>query len=149
AGVLLQLDEASPATVVEPDGQEHPLPLPDGQRALQVRQSFTISAGAELALTLHVDLRRSIARQGEGSERRYEFGPVAHLVRQGDEGQIVGKTAVAQAAQVCAYLKRRADFNDGAFDRLPRDDHRGPGGPGEHAPQGDAAAPSGAGAAGN
>jgi hypothetical protein len=131
AGVLLILDPAQPATVVDSDGSEVTMALPDAERGIYVQQAFDIADGEDLKLTLHIDLRRSIRRQdGPG---RFGFGPVAHMVRQDDEGSLGGQ-ARAEVAEVCAYLRLRADFNDGGIDRLPRHfQHSGPGngGPGE------------------
>jgi hypothetical protein len=132
AGVLLVLDPADPATVVDGDGTEVRLALPDADRGIYVAQAFDITEGEELKLTLHIDLRRSIRRQD--GPNRFGFGPVAHMVRQDDEGSISGSVGTG-VAEVCAYLRRRVDFNEGGIDRLPHRSYRvGPGpGPGGEA----------------
>ena len=118
-GVVLGLDASDPAALTTSDGGEAPLSLPDSARGLFVQQSFQLEAGEELSLTLHVDLERSITRRAGGDERRFDFGPIAHMMRRGDDGTISGKTALAGAAKVCAYLRRSEAFNGGEFDRLP------------------------------
>lgn len=127
AGVILDLDAASPATIVGADGVEHPLNFPDAGQGIYVAQGFEAVEGEEVKVTLHVDLRRSITKLEEGGNaHRFNFGPVAHMVRQADQGMIVGAAQPAAFATVCAYLRRSNDFNNGAFGRIPR----GPGGPG-------------------
>jgi hypothetical protein len=134
SGVILDLDQSTPGTIVAADGSESPLDIADLSRGIFVSQSFDAVAGEELKLTLHVDLRRSIkALTDDGGRRRFAFGPVAHMLRQGDEAQLSGTGLPAEIATACAYLRRSRDFNDGQFGpighggRAPGPD--GPGGP--------------------
>jgi hypothetical protein len=129
AGVVLDLNAAGPASIVGEDDAERPLHFSDGSQGMYVAQGFDVVEGQDLQITLHVDLRRSI--DGDA------FGPVAHMIRKGDEGQIAGQGAPAAAVSVCAYLRRTNDFDGGQFGRLPggpQTQGPGPGGPGTQGP---------------
>lgn len=130
AGVVLDLDEEAPGTVVEADDSEHPLRFPDAGKGIFVGQGFEVVEGEELSVTLHVDLRRSLKEMDDGGGRRFDFGPVAHMVRKGDDGKILGAGLSEEAAVVCAYLRRKADFGEGRFGKLPPKGGKGPNDPG-------------------
>ncbi len=130
-GVILDLDPTTPATIVGLDDQERPLSFRDAGRGIFVAQGFEAVIGEELKITLHVDLRRSIKQLEDGGERHFEFGPVAHMVRQGDDAGIAGTGVAGDFTSVCAFLRRSATFNGGQFGRIPRHDG-GPRGGGGH-----------------
>lgn len=106
SGVILGLEESRPGTIVDQRDEERSLSIPDAGHDIRITQSFVVSATTPLALTLHLDLRRSI-------QQDLSFEPYASLGRKDQEGSIRGSSANANASEVCAYLRRQPpDGND-------------------------------------
>ena len=121
SGLTLDLNQDAPISVQDSEGRERSVPFANRESGFYVPQNFTVKEGEEIQITLHLDLRRSLKRKGDG----FEFGPIAHMIRKEDEGVIDGTVSETSITLVCAYLQRRTDFNSGEFKRLPRD-RRGP-----------------------
>lgn len=122
SGVILGLEEDKPSVLVDADGKDNPLPIADDGHAIRIFQTFQVAVDQHLSLTLHLDLRRSISERG--GDQRYAFDPYASLGRKDEEGTIQGINAPAEAAQVCAYL-RRDKPTENKEDRLQAPGDRG------------------------
>lgn len=120
-GMTLELNQDSPLSIAESDGLEKSVSFANKERGIFVPQSFTVEDGENVNITLHLDMRRSLKRNGD----KYDFGPIAHIVRKEDEAAITGAVNDESVTTVCAYLQRKGDFNGGEFKRLPKGRGRG------------------------
>ncbi len=109
SAVILGLTKSSPTVLVDENGEEKPLIIPDGANEIRIQQTFQVVSSEHLALTLHLDLRRSIKTENGN----FAFEPYASLGRRDEAGSILATHAPVEATEVCAYLRR---------DRPRRDD---------------------------
>lgn len=123
SGLTLELNQDSPLTVAESDGRENKVSFANQERGIYIPQGFSVGDGEDVKITLHLDMRRSLRRNGD----RYDFGPIAHIVRKEDEAAITGTVNDESITMVCAYLQRKGEFNGGDFKRLPKGRGRGDG----------------------
>ena len=123
SGLTLELNQDTPMSVAESDGGEKSVSFANKERGIYVPQGFTVGDGEDVKITLHLDMRRSLKRNGD----KYDFGPIAHIVRKEDEATISGTVSDEAVSTVCAYLQRKPDFNGGDFKRLPKGRGRGEG----------------------